>query len=497
MSPVRTLLHWFRRDLRVSDNTALARAARDAERVVPVFVLDDHYVEDAEESVGPARFRFLRESLEELAASLPRVGGRLVVRRGPAARALPELLRETGADAVYANAEIGPYPQERDRAAAAALEAAGARLRLFPDALLVEPDAIATAGGGPYTVFTPFSKKWLAADKRNPEPEPAALDTPELAGIPLAAAKSWRSLEADPSSPPGGEAAARELLRRFFSGPAAGVVRYAEDRERPAVAGTSRLSPHLHFGTVSPRTVRAAAEQAWAEAAESRPRAGIERFVLELAWREFFHHVLFHFPRVARESFRPALDALPWRDDEDSLGAWKAGRTGYPLVDAAMRELSTTHWMHNRARMVAASFLTKDLHLHWRHGERWFAHELADADLANNNGGWQWAAGSGTDAAPYFRIFSPVRQSQRFDPSGAYIRRFVPELARVPAERIHEPWTMTPAEQSRAGCRIGVGGDYPRPIVDHDAERRVALSMWDRIRSATGTDTENRPPTTD
>jgi deoxyribodipyrimidine photo-lyase len=493
VSRVRTVLHWFRRDLRVSDNTALARAARDAERVVPVFVLDDHYADDPDENVGPARFRFLRESLEELAASLPRVGGRLVVRRGPAARALTELLRETGADAVYANAEIGPYPQERDRAAAAALEATGARLRFFPDALLVEPDAIATAGGEPYTVFTPFSKKWLAAEKRNPEPEPAALDTPELPSIPLARVRAWRSLEADPHAPGAGEAAARELVRRFFPAMAG---RYAEDRERPAVAGTSRLSPHLHFGTVSPRTVRAAAEQAWVEN-EDRGRASVERFVLELAWREFFHHVLFHFPRVARESFRPGLDALAWRDDEDSLEAWKAGRTGYPLVDAAMRELSTTHWMHNRARMVAASFLTKDLHLHWRHGERWFAHELADADLANNNGGWQWAAGSGTDAAPYFRIFSPVRQSRRFDPSGAYIRRFVPELARVPAERIHEPWTMTAAEQSGAGCRIGAGGDYPGPIVDHDAERRVALAMWDRARSGTGTDTDKRPPTTD
>ena len=488
MSRVRTVVHWFRRDLRVADNTALSRAGRDAERVVPVFVLDDHYAEDPEENVGPARFRFLRESLEELAASLPRVGGRLIVRRGPASRALPELLREAGADAVYANAEIGPHPQERDRAAAAALEAAGARLRLFPDALLVEPDAIATGAGVPYTVFTAFSRKWLAAEKRNPEPEPAALDTPELPSIPLAAVRSFRSLEADPLGPPGGEAAARELVRTFFE---KRVARYAEDRERPAVAGTSRLSPHLHFGTVSPRTLRAAAERAWT-GEEKRGRAGVERFVLELAWREFFHHVLFHFPRVARESFRPEFDALSWRDDEDSLAAWKAGRTGYPLVDAAMRELSTTHWMHNRARMVAASFLTKDLHLHWRHGERWFAHELADADLANNNGGWQWAAGSGTDAAPYFRIFSPVRQSQRFDPEGAYIRHHVPELAGVPAERIHEPWTMTAAEQSRAGCRIGVGGDYPRPIVDHDAERKVALAMWERLRS-----TDHRPPTTD
>ncbi|HEY1251653.1 MAG TPA: deoxyribodipyrimidine photo-lyase [Thermoanaerobaculia bacterium] len=484
MSRVRAIVHWFRRDLRVADNTALFRAARDAERVVPVFVLDDHYAEDPDEHVGPARFRFLRESLEALAASLPRVGGRLVVRRGPAARALPELLAETGADAVYANSEIGPYPQRRDADAAAALEAAGARLRLFPDALLVEPDTLATGSGEPYTVYTPFSKKWLAAEKRDPEPEPASLDTPELPTIPLGRVRAWRDLGRDPKAPPGGEAAARALVDAFFAGPAGGLqgspaARYGKDRDRPAIRGTSRLSPHLHFGSVSPRTLRAAAERAWS-AGTGPERASLARFVLELGWREFYHHVLFHFPRVARESFREELDALAWRDDADALQAWKDGRTGYPLVDAGMRELRSAHWMHNRARMVTASFLTKDLHVHWRQGETWFEHALADADLANNNGGWQWAAGSGTDAAPYFRIFSPVLQSQKFDPKGEYIRRHVPELARVPEERIHEPWTMTEAEQSRAGCRIGV--DYPPPIVDHARERRVALAMWDAVR---------------
>lgn len=204
---------------------------------------------------------------------------------------------------------------------------------------------------------------------------------------------------------------------------------------------------------------------------------------MELAWREFYHSVLHHFPRVARESFRRELDGLAWRDDRAGLDAWKRGETGYPLVDAAMRELSTTNWMHNRARMVAASFLTKDLHVHWREGERWFEHELADADQANNNGGWQWTAGTGTDAAPYFRIFSPILQSRRFDPDGAYIRRFVPELARVPDARIHEPWSMSPGEQDAFACRIG--RDYPAPIVDHAAERRVALGLWEAIKKGT------------
>src|SRR5262245_19576000 len=380
---LRTLLHWFRRDLRVEDNTALFQAARDADRVVPVFILDDTYLRDS--NVGPSRFRFLRESLEELSEELEKIGGRLVLRRGPASRALPQLLSETGAAGIYANAEIGPYPERRDSGARAAVEAAGGRFRLFPDALLVEPDALATASGTPYTVYTPFAKKWMAVEKRDPLPRPADLDTPELRTVPLSRPRAWCDLTADPLSPRGGETAARALLDDFFRGPAA---RYAVDRDRPGRGGTSRLSPHLHFGTISARTIRAAAEGAFLEAAPAE-RASIRKYVAELAWREFTHHVLFHFPRVAEESFRPRFDRLAWRDDPAVLDAWKRGATGYPLVDAAMRELSATHWMHNRARMVAASFLTKDLHVHWKLGEKWFERELAAADLDYNNGGWQ------------------------------------------------------------------------------------------------------------
>ena len=246
-----------------------------------------------------------------------------------------------------------------------------------------------------------------------------------------------------------------------------------------ALEGTSRLSPHLHFGTVSARTVLAAAESA-GDGAAAGGRESIRRFLLELAWRDFFHQVLFHFPRVATESFRPEFDHLDWREDAAALEAWQRGATGYPFVDAGMRQLRETHWMHNRARMVAASFLTKDLHQHWRRGEKWFERELADADLANNNGGWQWAAGSGTDAAPYFRVFNPVLQSKKLDPEGRYIRRFIPQLARVPVEKIHEPWTMTLEEQRAAGCTIGP--DYPAPIVDHAREKQIALKMFEKIR---------------
>ena len=468
-----TIVHWFRRDLRICDNTSLSAAARDADRVVPVFILDDHYANDPD--VGPARFRFLRESLLELARALPSIGGRLLLRTGPASEALPALLKETGAVAVYANHEIGPYPERRDDDAQAAVESAGARLRLFPDALLVEPDALATGAGDPFTVYTPFSKKWMAAEKRAPEADPADLATPVLPSVPLENVRSWRDLAPDPAAPAGGESKAQSLLARFLS---EAVRHYANTRNFPARLSTSRLSPHLHFGTISPRTVRRAAVQAW-KAATPAGRTGVNRFVMELAWREFYHHVLFHFPRVAEGNFKPEFDRLPWQTNPEGLAAWKEGRTGFPLVDAAMRELSTTHWMHNRARMVSASFLTKDLHVDWREGEKWFEQELADADLANNNGGWQWAAGTGTDAAPYFRIFHPVLQSRRFDPDGAYIRRFVPELARVPEEKLHEPWTMTGEEQRAAGCRIGT--DYPAPILDHAQERQVALKMFEAV----------------
>ncbi|HEX4440556.1 MAG TPA: deoxyribodipyrimidine photo-lyase [Thermoanaerobaculia bacterium] len=474
MSRDGAVVHWFRRDLRVRDNTSLARAARDGDGVVTVFVLDDHYGSDP--NVGPSRFRFLRESLEELAASVGRRGGRLLLRRGPAAEALPALLAEAGAKAVYANAEIGPYPEERDAAVHDALAARGASLRLFQDALLVDPDRVATERGDPYTVYTPFARRWTAEEKAPPLPEPASLAGPHrgLASVPIERVGAWRDLPADPKAPRGGESEAFRLLEQFAAGP---IERYPDERNFPARAGTSRLSPHLHFGTISARTLHARAME---ESRSASGRTAGRKWISELAWREFYHSVLHHFPRVARESFRRELDGLAWRSDREGLDAWKRGETGYPLVDAAMRELSTTNWMHNRARMVVASFLTKDLHVHWREGERWFEHELADADQANNNGGWQWAAGTGTDAAPYFRIFSPVLQSRRFDPDGAYIRRFLPALARVPDARIHEPWTMSPAEQDAFGCRIG--RDYPAPIVDHSAERRVALDLWEAIK---------------
>jgi deoxyribodipyrimidine photo-lyase len=459
------IVHWFRRDLRVEDNTSLFRAARDADGVLPVFVLDDHYAEDP--NVGPARLRFLRESLEQLERSLADLGSRLVVRPGPASVALPALVAEVGASAVYANLEIGPHPEKRDREARDALEAIGSRLVLFPDALLVEPDVTVAESGKPYTVYGAYLRSWMSAEKSAVLPAPDRLEGPSAPGVLLDRVAAWSNLGPDPESLPGGEVEANEALAAFVCGP---LETYAADRDFPGRDGTSRLSPHLHFGTISPRTILAAVSG-------SRVRDGARKFVSELAWREFFHHLLFHFPHVATESFRPEFREFPWSTDEGAFSAWRAGLTGYPLVDAGMRQLARSHWMHNRARMAVAFFLTKDLHLDWRLGEKWFEHELTDADLASNNGGWQWVAGTGADAVPYFRILNPVLQSKRFDPDGAYIRRFVPELARVRRERIHEPWTMTTSEQREAGCQIGV--DYPAPIVDHAREREAALRMFE------------------
>lgn len=443
-------IHWFRRDLRISDNISLAAAARDFDAVVPVFILDDRYRDG---SVGPSRFVFLRESLEDLNASLRRLGARLIVRPGPASRALPQLLSETGAVAVYANEEIGPDPARRDADVRRAIEDLGSKFRLFADGLVVDPREIATGEGRAYTVFTPFSRKWRAAEKRPPVPAPAALDAPPLRSVPIARVQAWRDLPRNPLAPRGGEARAERDADAFF----AKIGDYARDRDFPARDATSRLSAALHFGAISARTLVVRAREAWTSASPPE-RAGIDRFVTELCWRDFFHAILFHFPHLAERAFRPELETLSWDAPGEKLEAWKAGRTGFPFIDAAMRQLAAENWMHNRGRMAVASFLTKDLHIDWREGERWFERQLADADLANNNGGWQWTAGTGADAAPYFRVFNPVLQGKRFDPTGEYVRRWVPELAHLSAGEIQEPRD---------------------PIVDHAVEKAEAVRRFE------------------
>lgn len=484
-------IHWFRRDLRLSDNTALAAAA-DEGPAVPVFVLDDAILHGRWES--PARTAFLLASLRGLDEALRARGSRLVVRRGDPLRELLAVARECGAGAVRWNRDYTPYAVRRDAAVKAELRAAGLDARSFKDAVIFELLEVATQDGRPYSVYTPYARRWrqLAAAEppaaggaprlRAPERWPASLPIPTLEELGMALGHPI---------PAAGEGAAQERLARFASLRGAGAIAtYEERRNLPGVDGTSRLSPYLRLGALSPRQCLAAVEACRAQLGEwgrgagleavREAQAGLSSWEGELIWRDFYVQVLYHHPHVLRGAFRREYDALAWENDPGLIAAWEAGRTGYPIVDAAMRQLRQEGWMHNRARMIVASFLTKDLLVDWRVGERHFMRLLLDGDPAANNGGWQWAAGTGTDAQPYFRIFNPVSQGEKFDPEGAYVRRYVPELANVPRKHIHQPHLMAPAEQLRAD--VQVGRDYPRPVVDHKLQRERALALYGAVR---------------
>jgi len=465
---------WLRRNLRLDDNRVLDAALRAADAVVLVFVLDGHYLT---EDFSPPRLAFLAESLAELESALAAKGGRLVVRNGPAGAALAALCRETGADAVFTHADHEPHGAALLGEARRALAAQGTSLHAVEDLLLLPPGEIATREGRPFTVYTPFSRRWLEADKPAPAPEPArvpsppAVLSPGFPSVPLGKVRGFRETGA-PRNPRGGAAAARHAWDAFR---ASALERYSGDRDRPDLPGTSRLSPHLRFGTIGVRRVLAEARAAWRDAAPPGKR-GIEAFVKELCWREFYAGILHAFPRVLTENFRRDFDAFPWVSGDEAerrFSAWAAGRTGVPIVDAGMRQLLAEGWMHNRVRMIVASFLTKDLLLDWRRGEAFFRRHLADGDPASNNGGWQWAAGSGTDAQPFFRIFNPVLQGRTFDPDGAYVKRWVPELAGVAARAadLHAPWTLSPPPR-----------DYPAPVVDHAEARKAALAAFESMK---------------
>ncbi|MEO8054206.1 MAG: deoxyribodipyrimidine photo-lyase [Acidobacteriota bacterium] len=465
---------WLRRNLRLDDNRVLDAALRAADAVVPVFVLDDHYLL---EDFSPPRLAFLAGSLRELAAALEKKGGRLVVRKGPAGAALLALCRETGADAVFTHADHEPHGNALHEEARRALAAQGTALHAVEDLLLVPPGQLATQEGKPFTVYTPFSRRWLEADKLAPLVEPARVPAPDAVlspafpSIPLEKPRGFRETGA-PANPEAGAAAARRTWDAFR---ASALLRYAEERDRPDLEGTSRLSPHLRFGTIGIRRVLAEARAGWKDASPEG-RRGIETFVKELAWREFYAGILDAFPRVLSENFRKDFDTFPWTAGEEAerrFAAWAEGRTGYPIVDAGMRQLLAEGWMHNRVRMIVASFLTKDLLIDWRRGEAFFRRHLADGDPASNNGGWQWAAGCGTDAQPFFRIFNPVLQGRKFDPDAAYVRRWIPELARVDAKSadLHAPWTLAAPP-----------ADYPAPVVDHAAARAAALGAFASLK---------------
>jgi deoxyribodipyrimidine photo-lyase len=461
---------WFRRDLRLHDHPAL-QAAIEAGPVAPLFVLDPALLRGRWAS--PNRTAFLLASLRELDAALRERGARLHVRFGRPAEVVPRFAAEVAAADVFVSRDYSPYARRRDAAVARALEAAGIRFHARRGTLVHEPEDVRGAAGQPLSVFTPFFRAWSALPLRAVLPAPGRIPSasaepgtiPQLASLSLPPAVD--------ALPPAGEAAARARLERFLAGP---VCAYAETRDRLDLGGTSRISQDLHFGLLSPLEVVTRARAVPCDAG---------KFVAEVAWREFYHHILWHHPRVLREPFQPAFAAIPWRNAPADFEAWAAGRTGYPVVDAAMRELLATGYMHNRARMIVASFLTKDLLLDWRLGEAHFMRHLVDGDVANNDGGWQWAASVGTDAQPYFRIFNPVAQSKKFDPEGAFIRRWLPELRRVPDRYLHEPWTMPADVQQAAGCIIG--RDYPAPIVDHHAARARALAAYEAVRRAAPT----------
>lgn len=452
---------WFRADLRLADNPALAAAAAEGRPVLPVFLWDEAAM--GSRAPGAAARWWLHHSLASLARDLAARGAVLHIFRGRAEEILPRLLAETGAREVHAMRAYEPWARAQSERVHRAL---GGALVLHRSALLHEPHLLRSGNGGPYAVYTPFARALFAAGEPPPPlPAPARLAGLAAAGaLPLAALEllpTLRWADAFPRFWTPGEAGAADRLARFT---VSALGRYEALRNTPGVEGTSGLSPHLRFGEVSPR-------QVW-HAARAAGAGGEHGFLKEILWREFAYHLLWHRPEMTEEPLRPEFRAFPWARDAALLRAWRRGRTGYPIVDAGMRQLWASGWMHNRVRMIAASFLVKHLLQPWQEGEAWFWDTLVDADPASNPASWQWVAGCGTDAAPYFRIFNPVLQGEKFDPDGAYVRRWVPELAALPARFLHRPWEApTPP----------VG--YPPPIVDHAAARARALAAFAAIRT--------------
>jgi deoxyribodipyrimidine photo-lyase len=478
---------WFRDDLRLSDHPALHAAAKSGAPVIGLYVLDEKDRSAAEEDTRPlggaARW-WLAQSLRKLGDGLQAVGARLVLRRGPAAQVVAELAREVGASSVLWN-EIAQAPElALAKRVEAALAAIGVAAKTYPGDLLVDPALLRAKNGRAVRVFTPFWRRVLAIGAPS-QLLPAPTSLHPLAGD--IASETVDSLRLEPSDPDWaeglratwqvGESAAQERLKAFL---ADGIEGYARGRDRPDIERTSNLSPHLRFGEISPRQIWHAARFAAAE----RPALSgdIDKFLSELGWREFCRHLLFDAPEMATRNLQPAFDAFPWRPDQRALRAWQRGQTGYPMVDAGMRQLWQTGTMHNRVRMVVASFLVKHLLIDWRQGERWFWDTLVDADAASNPANWQWVAGCGADAVPYFRVFNPILQGEKFDPDGAYVRRWVPELEALPAHLIHQPWKAAPLELQSAGVRLG--RTYPEPIVDHRAGRERALVAYAKLRAA-------------
>jgi deoxyribodipyrimidine photo-lyase len=476
----RPVVVWFRNDLRLADHPALTAAAALGAPLLPVFVLDDE--SPGAWATGGAGRWWLHGSLEALAEDLAALGAPLVLRRGPADDVITALAIETAAAAVYWNRHVEPFAIAVEQRLAAALSARGIAGRGFAPSLLFEPGTVASRDGRPLKIFTPFWRSCLAAGEPSaPLPRPRSLCPPK-ATPPGDRLAGWDLRPTSPDWAAGlratwrpGEAAARARCAVFVDGALDGYHRH---RDRPEPAATSLLSPHLHCGEISSRQVWHAVRHA--EAASSTLAAGADAYLREIGWREFFAHTLAARPGLAEAPLQERFAGFPWVRDERLLAAWQRGRTGYPFVDAGMRQLWTTGWMHNRVRMVVASFLVKHLLVAWQDGEAWFWDTLVDADLASNAGGWQWVAGCGTDAAPYFRIFNPVLQGEKFDADGAYVRRWVPELARLPARWIHRPWEAPAVEL--AAAEIHLGRTYPLPVIEHARARARALAAFEAIK---------------
>lgn len=475
-----TTIVWFRRDLRLADNRALTAAAASG-AVVPVFIWAPH--EEAPWQPGGASRWWLHHSLAALDGQLREHGSRLIMRQGDSLAALRDIARAARATRVVWNRLYEPALFARDAAIQAALVDDGLRVESFAGAVLHEPASILTKTGGPYRVFTPYYRATLERSSplalirrpthiASPATWPPALELADLALLPTidwdaGLREHWRA----------GEQAAQEDLKRFFR---AAAKQYQSRRDEPDGETTSRLSPRLHWGEISPRQAWQAAARAADKGTSKAARDSIAAFQRQLIWREFAQHQLFHFPASDHEPLRAEFNDFPWAEDPRGLTAWQRGRTGYPIVDAGMRQLWSIGWMHNRVRLIAASFLVKDLLIPWQQGAAWFWDTLVDADLANNTLGWQWIAGCGSDAAPYFRVFNPVAQGEKFDPAGKYVRRWVPELARLPDKWIHRPWEAPREILQQA--RVRLGENYPRPIVDHAQARLRALEAYAELK---------------
>ncbi|EAQ97908.1 cryptochrome/photolyase family protein [Congregibacter litoralis] len=474
-----TVILWFRQDLRLNDLPALQAASRDGRRVLPLYIFDEDSPGDW--VMGGASRWWLHHSLSALARDIEDQGGKLIFRRGKSREVLGDICKSTDATAVYCSRRYEPWASEEEKMLHEDLGNSDIDFKRYGGTLLHEPGNVMTQSGGPYKVFTPFWRACLELDRAEPVPVPDvtwstftksdALDDWQLRPTSPNWAASWEEYWTP------GEDGAQQRLHDFLE---ESVSRYADERDFPAEEVSSRLSPHLHHGELSPRQVWAMCEQKKLETPASEK--AIKKFQAEIGWREFSYHLLHFFPEIPEKAFKENFADFPWQPDKTRLERWQQGQTGYPIVDAGMRELWATGTMHNRIRMVVASFLCKHLLQHWRSGEDWFWDTLVDADMASNGCSWQWVAGSGADAAPYFRIFNPITQGEKFDKHGDYVRQWVPEIARLPNKYLHKPWEASKEALEEAGIKLG--SDYPEPIVDHKEARQAALDAYEDIKGS-------------